>query len=790
MVQTGVIQVDNVVINAEGSVALSDNLSIPKWIKTNAEWWSSGAISDSDFKSGIQYMIKEEVISFEDKPQRQIDPPSLQIDAGHEVDPETAQLIFKTATQNLVSMTYLQKIKAAEYDLIKNSYDIALSDYSKNKDQTSMTVMSTLGNAEQTAKTDSDLSIKILKKSVELARDSKDAAIKSGLSVIDLESLVVDQQFEIDSMNRHFESLSEIKSAYRGAEQSKIKANEMLQNSLLSEFSHAASFKQLSITEQNSVSDEIRNIEYSDILVSVIPCSTQSQSIFANFIFGLKIQYAFGDEIPDVDIPCDDVKDRPLVTFGLNGLGQLVVLFVDLLSDEDSKDIKKLFTDRDDTARDHLDSPKGQTETIFDELGVIATGGFGYVLDPHVVKGNDIINDDKDADSLEDIVDGLLDDDGTSFENEPIDSVLPELEGYLGSPDESETNDSSTNDDETDDGPTTETSPSGASTTTLVDGTTITTDTDGTITRIDPDGTKTTTHTDGTIVVKHPDGTFVTTQPDGTTTVSNPDGSGYISYPDGTNVTIHPDGSTDTVNPDGSATSRDPDGNIISGTTYDDDLWGTINEPISTTNSDGTVTTVYPDGTSVWLTNDGSKATITYPDGSIERTSVGFNFNSGGAQIKIGTNTWNFDNITEAYAAVEDVVEEYLSDKTSIDGPYNSSQSYSLPAITTDDGRQYPAYQLTPVQYSSICNGEAHYISNGPLVGATTLSLGSYVPIGNCGFGTVSNYPIQNITVEGNILNAYLNHLGLSSFPPVPEDTTGSYSGSSDPEPPSDSGLN
>jgi len=36
---------------------------IPDWIRSNAEWWAQGAIGDSDFVSGIQYLIKEGIIT-------------------------------------------------------------------------------------------------------------------------------------------------------------------------------------------------------------------------------------------------------------------------------------------------------------------------------------------------------------------------------------------------------------------------------------------------------------------------------------------------------------------------------------------------------------------------------------------------------------------------------------------------------------------------------------------------------------------------------------------------------
>jgi len=35
---------------------------IPEWVKNNAGWWSEGLIGDSDFVSGIQFLIKEEIM--------------------------------------------------------------------------------------------------------------------------------------------------------------------------------------------------------------------------------------------------------------------------------------------------------------------------------------------------------------------------------------------------------------------------------------------------------------------------------------------------------------------------------------------------------------------------------------------------------------------------------------------------------------------------------------------------------------------------------------------------------
>jgi hypothetical protein len=41
---------------------VSDTNQIPSWVKNNAKWWADGTIGDSDFVSGIQYLIKQGII--------------------------------------------------------------------------------------------------------------------------------------------------------------------------------------------------------------------------------------------------------------------------------------------------------------------------------------------------------------------------------------------------------------------------------------------------------------------------------------------------------------------------------------------------------------------------------------------------------------------------------------------------------------------------------------------------------------------------------------------------------
>jgi plastocyanin len=46
-----------------GTISVGDLKStVPNWVKNNASWWSDGTISDSDFATGLEYLIKENVI--------------------------------------------------------------------------------------------------------------------------------------------------------------------------------------------------------------------------------------------------------------------------------------------------------------------------------------------------------------------------------------------------------------------------------------------------------------------------------------------------------------------------------------------------------------------------------------------------------------------------------------------------------------------------------------------------------------------------------------------------------
>ena len=65
---------------ALGTVSFVLNeIEIPSWIKNNARWWSEGTIGDSDFTTGIQYMIKENIMVISGLPEQAADATQEQV---------------------------------------------------------------------------------------------------------------------------------------------------------------------------------------------------------------------------------------------------------------------------------------------------------------------------------------------------------------------------------------------------------------------------------------------------------------------------------------------------------------------------------------------------------------------------------------------------------------------------------------------------------------------------------------------------------------------------------------
>ena len=49
-------------VDSNSEIIPSTEVSIPNWVRNNAGWWAAGDIGDSDFATGIEFMIKEGII--------------------------------------------------------------------------------------------------------------------------------------------------------------------------------------------------------------------------------------------------------------------------------------------------------------------------------------------------------------------------------------------------------------------------------------------------------------------------------------------------------------------------------------------------------------------------------------------------------------------------------------------------------------------------------------------------------------------------------------------------------
>jgi len=85
---------------------VESSLSIPKWIKNNAGWWVDGTIDDDSFVQGIQFLVKEGIISVDSTSQSNVEskaiPTWVKNNAGWWADGTIDDSTFITGIEFLV----------------------------------------------------------------------------------------------------------------------------------------------------------------------------------------------------------------------------------------------------------------------------------------------------------------------------------------------------------------------------------------------------------------------------------------------------------------------------------------------------------------------------------------------------------------------------------------------------------------------------------------------------------------------------------------------------------------
>jgi len=67
LVNNNIILINFVPCNDEIQSQYGDTKSVPNWIKNNANWWSENLIDDTDFINGLQYLIEYKIIKIDNK---------------------------------------------------------------------------------------------------------------------------------------------------------------------------------------------------------------------------------------------------------------------------------------------------------------------------------------------------------------------------------------------------------------------------------------------------------------------------------------------------------------------------------------------------------------------------------------------------------------------------------------------------------------------------------------------------------------------------------------------------
>ena len=65
LIKNKIIQINDLPITSDGEIAIENDITIPPWIKNNAGWWADDKISDSDFLSGIKFLVETNIIQFQ-----------------------------------------------------------------------------------------------------------------------------------------------------------------------------------------------------------------------------------------------------------------------------------------------------------------------------------------------------------------------------------------------------------------------------------------------------------------------------------------------------------------------------------------------------------------------------------------------------------------------------------------------------------------------------------------------------------------------------------------------------
>ncbi len=199
----------NVPTSEDGTILVNDNLQIPSWLRDNAKWWADGTISDQDFTSGIEYMIKQKIVVFSEKK-----PVSNQ--RSFDESEDRFKTLYIISKRNEAITSSLIQINQYEKQIFGDAVDNAWERYGETKNPSDLKAAQTFdGHLKNIEKR-----IQLLTKTESVAKQDTlsllKKAAKDGIKKLDLEKTAkgkIGAKVQPDTVEELSQALKDVENA-------------------------------------------------------------------------------------------------------------------------------------------------------------------------------------------------------------------------------------------------------------------------------------------------------------------------------------------------------------------------------------------------------------------------------------------------------------------------------------------------------------------------------------------------------------------------------------------------
>jgi hypothetical protein len=199
----------NVPTSEDGTMLVNDDLQIPSWLRNNAKWWSDGIISDQDFTSGIEYMVKQKIVTFSEKK-----PVSKSSTLGESEGRFKALYLISKRNEEITSS--LIQINQYEKRILGDAVDSAWERYGKTKNPSDLKAAQTFDGSLKNVEKRIQLLIKTESVAKQDTQNLLKKAAKDGIKKLDLEKATKDKigaAVKPDTVEKLSQTLKDVENA-------------------------------------------------------------------------------------------------------------------------------------------------------------------------------------------------------------------------------------------------------------------------------------------------------------------------------------------------------------------------------------------------------------------------------------------------------------------------------------------------------------------------------------------------------------------------------------------------